>query len=95
MEGNIYDFFQVDDSNPTIFSFNSVGKRNIKKIVSFQEAEEVSGISIDNLVLADENEDGTPDAEVNSNNGDILKVLDTVAAILEYYLTITKTDQCI
>ena len=90
MEGNIYEFYQVNVDNPTIFTFNSVGKRNIKKIVSFQEAEQVLGISIDNLILADENEDGTLDAEVDSNNGDILKVLDTVTAILKYYLTTTE-----
>ena len=91
MEGNIYDFFQVNENDPLVFSFNSVGIRNIKKIVTFENGGSFGGkIEIDNLVLSDEKEDGTLDAEIDSNNGDILKVLDTVAAILKYYLSITE-----
>lgn len=90
MEENIYEFYQVDKEDPTVFSFYSQGIRVIKKIVSFQHVLEYLGISVDNLLLADENEDGSIDSMVDSNNGDVLKVLNTVAAILEYYISLTQ-----
>ncbi|MCW3106219.1 MAG: hypothetical protein JWQ09_725 [Segetibacter sp.] len=90
MAENIYEFYQVDNDNPTVFSFYSYGVRNIKKVVTFEYGISFSGLDVDNLVLADEREDGSLDAEVDSNNGDILKVLDTTAAVLEHYLTITN-----
>lgn len=90
MPGLSYEFYQVDEQNPTVFSFYSKGIKVIKKIVSFQPARDYSGVGIDNLVLGDENDDGTIDADIDSNNGDVLKVLNTVAAIVEYYMSITK-----
>lgn len=89
MEDNIYEFYQVNEDNPTVFSFNSIGLREIKKIVTFEYGYTMHMRNVYNLVLSDEKEDGTLDAEVESNNGDIFKVLDTVAAILEYFLSIT------
>lgn len=90
MKEDIYEFYQAEEEHPTVFSFYSQGARVIRKVVSFQHSLDYFGISVDNLLLADENEDGTLDSEVDSNNGDILKVLNTVAAIIEYYISITQ-----
>lgn len=87
MEENVYEFFTEGGDNPTVFSFYSIGLTTIKKIVSFEhEVTFADRLLVYNLILGDELEDGSGDAEVNSNNGDIFKVLDTVAEILKYFL---------
>lgn len=90
MQENIYEFHQADEEDPRLFSFYSEGPGVIKKIVSFQHSLNFSGLRVDNLLLADENDDGTIDSIVDSNNGDVLKVLNTVTAIIEYYMSITQ-----
>lgn len=59
------------------FRFTSTGpKGQIKKLVQFKKISP----NIYNLAFGNENEDGTIDDEDESNNGDIVRVLATVAS---------------
>ncbi|MBS1665146.1 MAG: hypothetical protein JST68_29135 [Bacteroidetes bacterium] len=64
----------------TRYTFVSEGQKRIRKVVDFS----LFGI-IDtyNLAFGDLLPDGSIDDEVNSNNGDIVRVLSTVVAILK------------
>lgn len=73
--------FTVDESG-LIYRFRSVGHRNITKLVSFDYVGDFF-----NCALGDE-KDGlnkAADFEVNSNNGDIIKTLNTVTSVIEHF----------
>lgn len=64
------------------YIFISIGKKRIAKVVDFVPL----GIgNIVNLGFGDLLPDGSMDDKVNSNNGDILKVLATVVDILRHF----------
>ncbi len=66
----------------TRYTFTSVGKKRIKKIVDFT----MFGLKDTyNLAFGDLLPDGSIDDKANSNNGDIVKVLSTVVAILKEF----------
>ena len=66
--------------SPRQYIFISAGKRNIEKAVDFLPL----GIgNLVNLGFGDLQPDGSIDDKVNSNNGDIVKVLTTVIEILK------------
>lgn len=70
--------------NPTgdIYEFESIGPKGvIRKVVRFDE----SDTGYYNLALGDVRENGAIDFKATSNNNDILTVLNTVAAIIEYF----------
>jgi len=74
-----YPYEQVFTSR---YSFVSIGKRNIEKVVEFTP----TGIrNIMNLGFGDLLPDGSIDDTVHSNNGDIIKVLSTVVRIITDY----------
>jgi hypothetical protein len=73
-------FYQFQKTDYTQYVFTSTGKRNIDKIVEFSPTT-INGII--NLGFGDLSEDGTIDDEVNSNNGDIRKVITTVINIIQ------------
>jgi len=64
------------------YIFTSVGKRRIEKAVEFVS---VGMKNLVNLGFGDLRPDGSLDDTVHSNNGDIVKVLATVIAILKEY----------
>jgi len=64
------------------FVFLSVGIKRIEKMVEFTP---IGKNNIVNLGFGDKRSDGTIDDKVNSNNGDIVKVLATVIEILRNY----------
>ncbi len=64
----------------TRYTFTSVGRKRIKKVVDFTD------IGIENtfnLAFGDLRDDGMLDDRANSDNGDIVKVLATVIFILK------------
>jgi hypothetical protein len=64
----------------TTYTFTSVGRRRIEKMVEFTNV----GIEdVYNLAFGDLLPNGTIDDTSNSNNGDIVKVLATVISILK------------
>jgi len=64
------------------YTFYSIGIKHIEKVVDFIPV----GIrNIINLGFGDLRPDGTVDDKVNSNNGDLIKVLATVIEILKEY----------
>jgi hypothetical protein len=66
----------------TRYTFISVGKKRIEKIVDFT----MFGVKDTyNLAFGDLLPDGSIDDKANSNNGDIIKVLSTVIAILKEF----------
>jgi len=70
-------------SNGFKYTFVSVGKLKILKVVVFAPT---SLNNIFNLGLGDLMDDGTIDDTINSNNGDIIKVLSTVIRILGEFI---------
>lgn len=66
----------------TRYVFTSKGKKHIEKIVEFTPTS-VAGLY--NLGFGDLLQDGSVDDSVNSNNGDIVKVLATVVHILKEF----------
>ena len=64
----------------TRYTFISVGRRRIEKVVDFTD---LGMNNIFSLAFGDLREDGTVDDRANSNNGDIVKVLATVISILK------------
>lgn len=67
---------------PRRYIFISVGKRRIEKVVDFIP---LGMGNIINLGFGDLLPDGSIDDKVNSNNGDIVKVLATVVDILRHF----------
>ncbi len=66
------------------YTFFSIGKMKIEKVVDFVSLGENNII---NLGFGDLRPDGTVDDKVNSNNGDIVKVMATVVEILKHFTT--------
>ncbi|MDO6432918.1 hypothetical protein Q4E93_20080 [Flavitalea sp. BT771] len=66
------------------YVFTSIGKRRIEKVIDFVP---VGVKNIMNLGFGDLLPDGSVDDTANSNNGDIVKVLATVIAILKDFTT--------
>jgi hypothetical protein len=72
--------YLYDRASMTVYTFTSVGRRRIEKMVEFTNV----GIGeVFNLAFGDRTPEGTIDDMSNSNNGDILKVLATVISILK------------
>ena len=67
----------------TRYSFTSLGRRQIKKVVDFSPL--VVG-NMFNMGFGDLLPDGSIDDRANSNNGDIVKILSTVIHILKDFL---------
>jgi len=67
---------------PKRYIFISTGKKSIEKVVDFVP---LGPGNIMNLAFGDLLPDGTIDDQVNSNNGDIIKVLATVIDILRHF----------
>jgi hypothetical protein len=82
-----YSYFRIQ---PMRYTFESHGKKRIQKIVDFVPTG--SG-NIVNLGFGDLQSDGTIDDTVNSNNGDIVKVLATVVDILRDFTTLYPQSQ--
>ena len=66
------------------YVFISIGKKRIEKVVDFVP---LKTPNLMNLGFGDLLPDGSIDDKVNSNNGDILKVLATVVNILKHFTT--------
>jgi hypothetical protein len=67
------------------YSFTSIGKKSIEKVVDFGD----TGIkNTFNLAFGDLQPDGSVDDMINSNNGDIVKVLATVISILKEFIAL-------
>ena len=64
------------------FSFTSIGKDEIRKIVEFQATDERD---VYNLAMGDEMPDGSYSDENVSDNGDIIKVFSTIIEIVGAY----------
>jgi len=79
MKHSVYPYRKNVD---TRYVFISKGKRDIEKIVEFTPTS-VEGLY--NLGFGDLLPDGSVDDSVNSNNGDIIKVLATVVHILKEF----------
>jgi hypothetical protein len=76
MKDKIYQYSRIQG---TRYTFTSVGKRRIVKQVIFTP----TGIrNVINMGFGDLMPDGTIDVKVNSNNGDIVRVLATTVEIL-------------
>lgn len=76
MKDKIYQYSRIQG---TRYTFTSVGKRKIVKQVIFTP----TGIrNVINMGFGDLMPDGTIDDKVNSNNGDIVRVLATTVEIL-------------
>ena len=72
--------YLYNSESMTIYTFTSVGRRRIEKMVEFTNV----GIeNVYNLAFGDLLPDGIIDDTSNSNNGDIVKVLVTVISILK------------
>jgi hypothetical protein len=70
--------------HPRRYIFISEGRLKIEKVVDFQS----TGIrDVMNLSFGDLLPDGSVDDKVNSNNGDLLKVMATVVDILKSFTT--------
>jgi hypothetical protein len=79
---------EMDDSK-ALFTFRSEGKNgSILKVILFQELEDQLGVF--NLGFGDYNEHSRLDDQARSNNGDMDKVLNTVAAAA---IQFTSTNQ--
>lgn len=77
----------VRDASGLIYSFESVGKRTLKKVVTFLEI----GPNFYNVALqTEENGKLLADTEL-SDNGDVRKVLRTTAAIIDYFSSKSRT----
>lgn len=77
-----YPPYPYEQIQSTRYTFFSIGKMRIEKIVDFI----LYGIqNIVNLGFGDLRSDGTIDDLVTSNNGDIVKVLATIVEILKDY----------
>lgn len=77
----------VRDESGLIYSFESVGKRTLKKVVTFKEI----GTNFYNVALQTEDRGKLlPDTEL-SDNGDVRKVLRTTAAIIDYFSARNRT----
>ena len=75
----------IRSSSGNVYSFTSIGRTVIEKLVTFYEED----LNLYNLALLDLDEKGDPLPLTHvSNNGDILKVLTTVEAILNDFLTL-------
>ncbi|MEA5459243.1 hypothetical protein VB796_09355 [Arcicella sp. LKC2W] len=80
MNQPFYDLTTLD--NAQTFNFESIGKEKIKKKILYQST---SGENFYNLALVDILEDGSYDDTVESNNGDMEKVLATVVKSFIYF----------
>lgn len=69
----------------TRYSFVSTGRRPVKKIVEFAP---LAFENLYNLAFGDLLADGKIDDQVNSNNGDIVKVLSTVIHIVKDFTNV-------
>lgn len=67
---------------PTRYFFISTGLQDIEKVVDFMPS---PFIGVLNLAFGDLSEDGTISDAVQSNNGDILKVMSTVVNIVKHF----------
>ena len=76
--------YPYDHPDITRYTFTSVGKKRIEKIVDFTD---LGMGSVFNLAFGDLAPDGSVDDMSNSNNGDIVKVLATVVSILRDFTT--------
>lgn len=76
MHQSAYMFYQISVRR---YAFISVGRTRIKKVVVFRKMRTENTF---NLGFGDLQSDGSIDDMANSNNGDIVKVLVTVIAIL-------------
>jgi hypothetical protein len=72
--------YAYDHPDVTRYTFTSVGRKRIEKIVEFTE---LGYEKVFNLAFGDLMADGSVDDRSNSNNGDIVKVLATVISILK------------
>lgn len=66
------------------YAFTSLGKQKIDKAVEFTATDKQD---LYNIAFGDQLPDGTIDDIVESNNGDIVKVLSTVVQILRTFTT--------
>lgn len=65
------------------YKFVSYGKERIEKIATFASAPEINAFS---FVFGDMLNDGTVDTFINSNNGDMPKVIATIICIIKQFL---------
>jgi hypothetical protein len=72
-----YTFYQISTKR---YAFISVGRLRIKKVVIFSKMRTKNTF---NLGFGDLRSDGSIDDSVSSNNGDIVKVMATVIAIID------------
>jgi hypothetical protein len=72
--------YSYDHPDVTRYTFTSVGRKRIEKIVEFTD---VGYDNVFNLAFGDLMPDGSIDDKSNSNNGDIVRVLATVIGILK------------
>jgi hypothetical protein len=71
-------------SSEDIFEFNSIGQKgDIRKIIQFKQTDLHPRLY--NLAFGDKNEDGSVDDRTISDNGDMEKVLATVATTVYEY----------
>lgn len=76
--------YAYDHPDITRYTFTSVGRKRIEKIVDFAD---LGMGNVFNLAFGDLLPDGSVDDMSNSNNGDIVKVLATVISILRDFTT--------
>jgi hypothetical protein len=65
------------------YRFVSYGKKKIEKVATFIPAPEINAFS---FAFGDLKSNGTTDTYVNSNNGDMFRVLDTIICIIKQFL---------
>jgi len=66
------------------YIFTSIGKKSIEKVIDFVP---IGVKNIMNLGFGDLLPDGSVDDTANSNNGDIVKILATIIAIIKNFTT--------
>src|SRR5882672_8774429 len=76
--------YAYDHPDVTRYTFTSVGRKRIEKIVDFAD---LGMENVFNLAFGDLQPDGSVDDLSNSNNGDIVKVLATVISIMRDFTT--------
>jgi hypothetical protein len=78
-------FYNYEHRGTARYTFTSVGRRSINNVVDFTHT------GIKNIVMmgfGDLRSDGSVDDIVNSNNGDIVKVLSTIVQIIMDFTTL-------